>query len=168
MDIYFLSNSRYFSTLWSVGFSDFTNMSYYFKKREQELITEFGLSEGMSSHDIFSNVFRIINVEKFLTLFVDWTKSLAIAKTEKQIAIDGKAAATKEAEKGNILYIFSAFLCGCGISIGKKEAGEKTNKIPKLLDLINITDCMITIDAIRTQTKIMNKIIEKRDIFVYN
>lgn len=27
-----------------VGFSDFTNMSYYLKKREQERMTEFGLA----------------------------------------------------------------------------------------------------------------------------
>lgn len=58
-----------------------------------------------------------------MTLFVDWTKSLAIAKTGKQIAIDGKAvrAATKKAENGTIPYVLSAFLCGYGISIGQKE-----------------------------------------------
>lgn len=153
-----------------VGFSDFTNMSYYLKKREQELITEFGLSEGVPSHDVFSNVFRIIDVEKFMALFVDWTKSLVIAKAGKQIAIDGKAirAATKKANNGTIPYVLSAFLCGCGISIGQKEVGEKTNEIPeipKLLDLIDITGCTITIDAIGTQTEIMNKIIEKKGHF---
>lgn len=153
-----------------VGFSDFTNMSYYLKKREQELITEFGLLEGVPSHDVFSRVFRIIDVEKFMALFVDWTKSLVIAKAGKQIAIDGKAvrAATKKAEKGAIPYVLSAFLCGCGISIGQKEVGEKTNEIPeipKLLDLIDITGCTITIDAIGTQTEIMNKIIEKKGHF---
>lgn len=156
-----------------IGFNGFTNMSYYLKKREKELITEFGLSKGVTSHDVFSNVFRIINIEKFMDLFVDWIKSLAIAKTGKHIAIDRKAvrAATKKAEKGTIPYVLSAFMCGCGISIGQKEVREKTNeipKIPKLLDLIDITGCTITIDAIGTQTEIMNKIIEKKDIFAYN
>lgn len=153
-----------------VGFSDFTNMSYYLKKREQELIAEFGLSQGVPSHDVFSNIFRVIDVEKFMALFVDWTKSLVTAKTGKQIAIDGKAvqAATKKAENGAVPYVLSAFLCGCGISIGQKEVGEKTNEIPeipKLLDLIDITGCTITIDAIGTQTEIMNKIIEKNGHF---
>ena len=148
------------------GFSDFTNMSYYLKKREAELSEEFGLSKGVPSHDVFSDVFRVIDIEKFMALFVEWTKNLALAKTGQHIAIDGKAvrAAAKKAENGNIPYVLSAFMCGCGISIGQKEVGEKTNEIPeipKLLDLIDITDCTVTIDAIGTQKDIMDKIIDK-------
>jgi len=147
-----------------IGFSDFTNMSYYLKKREAELSREFGLSEGVPSNDVFSDIFRIIDIEKFIQLFVEWTKKLAFAKTGQHIAIDVKAvrAATKKAEHGTIPYVLSALLCGCGISIGQKEVGEKTNEIPeipRLLDLIDITGCTITIDAIGTQTEIMNKII---------
>ncbi len=153
-----------------IGFSDFTNMSYYLKKREAELSKEFGLSEGVPSHDVFSDIFRVIDIEKFMQLFVEWTKNLAFAKTGQHIAIDGKAvrAATKKAEHGTIPYVLSAFLCGCGISIGQKEVGEKTNEIPeipRLLDLIDIAGCTITIDAIGTQTEIMNKIIEKEGHF---
>ena len=82
------------------------------------------------------------------------------------MAIDGKAvrAATKKAENGNISYVLSAFICGCGISIGQKEVDEKTNeipKIPKLIDLIDIADCTVTIDAIGTQKDIMDKIVDK-------
>ncbi len=153
-----------------VGYSDFTNMSYYLKKREAELSMEFGLSEGVPSHDVFSDVFRVIDVEKFMALFVEWTKSLEFAKTGQHVAIDGKAvrAATKKAESGNIPYVLSAFLCGCGISIGQKEVGEKTNEIPeipKLLDLIDIKGCTVTIDAIGTQKDIMDKTIEKEGHF---
>lgn len=101
-----------------------------------------------------------------MALFVEWTKDLAFAKTGQHVAIDGKAvrAATKKAKNGNIPYVLSAFICGCGISIGQKEVGEKTNEIPeipKLLDLIDITDCTVTIDAIGTQKEIMDKIIDK-------
>lgn len=108
----------------------------------------------------------MIDIEKFMDLFVEWTKNLALAKTGEHIAIDGKAvsAATKKAEKGNIPYVLSAFMCGCGISIGQKEVGEKTNEIPeipRLLDLIDITGCTVTIDAIGTQKDIMDKIIDK-------
>ncbi len=152
------------------GFSDFTNMSYFLKKRESELSEEFGLSEGVPSHDVFSDVFKVIDIEKFMALFVEWTKNLVLTKTGQHIAIDGKAvrAAAKKAENGNIPYVLSAFMCGCGISIGQKEVGEKTNEIPeipKLLDLIDITDCTVTIDAIGTQKDIMDKIIDKEGHF---
>ena len=103
-----------------------------------------------------------------MALFVEWTKNLALAKTGQHMAIDGKAvrATTKKAENGNIPYVLSAFICGCGIP--KKEVGEKTNEIPeipKLLDPIDITDCTVTIDAIGTQKDIMDKIIDKRGHF---
>ena len=145
-----------------IGFHDFTNMSYYLKKREEELKEAFDLAKGVPSHDVFSDVFCTINVEKFMNLFVEWTKQLAYAKTNKHVAIDGKAvrAATEKAKKGSIPYVVSAFMCDCGLSIGQKKIEDKTNEIseiPNLLDLIDITDCFVTIDAIGTQTAIMDK-----------
>lgn len=149
-----------------IGFEDFTNMSYYLKKREKELMERLSLEKGVPSHDVFSDVFRALDVKAFMRHFVEWVKVIAYKKSGRHIAIDGKAvrAATKKAENGNIPYIISAFMCGCGLSIGQKEVGEKTNEIPeipRLLDLIDITDCFVTIDAIGTQTEIMDKIIDK-------
>ncbi|MDE7415548.1 MAG: transposase family protein [Lachnospiraceae bacterium] len=72
-------------------FSDFTNMSYYLKKRESELSEEFGLSEGVPSHDVFLDIFRGIDIEKFMDLFVEWTKNLVLIKTGQLIVINGKA-----------------------------------------------------------------------------
>lgn len=85
---------------------------------------------------------------------------------ESHVAIDGKAvrASAKKSAGGRVPYIVSAFLVGNGISIGQKIVGDKTNEIteiPKLLDVLDIKDCFVTIDAIGTQTKIMEKIIEK-------
>ena len=149
-----------------IGFTDFTNMAYYLKKREDELIRELELSEGVPSHDVFSDVFRAIDIEKFMDLFVLWTKQLLKEKTGRQIAIDGKAirAAKDRVNNGNIPYVISAFLCEEGISIGQKKVGDKTNEIteiPKLLDLIDIEKALISIDAIGTHEAIMDKIIDK-------
>lgn len=149
-----------------IGFEDFTNMSYYLKKREAELTEGLGLTAGVPSHDVFSDVFRLLDIKAFMAQFVEWTKELVRAKTGKQIAIDGKAvrAATKKTEGGKIPYVLSAFLVDQGISIGQKAVGNKTNEIseiPKLLDLIDVKDCFVTVDAIGTQTKIMDKVLER-------
>ena len=53
-----------------MGFEDFTNMAYYLKKRETELVEELGLENGVPSHDTFSAVFRVIDVKKFMKLFI--------------------------------------------------------------------------------------------------
>ncbi len=153
-----------------IGFEDFTNMSYHLKKHEEELTERLDLAAGVPSHDVFSDVFRAIDVGAFMDRSVKWTKEIAYKKSGQHIAIDGRAvrAATKKAGNGSIPYVISAFMCGCGISIGQKEVGEKTNEIPeipKLLDLIDITDCFVTIDAIGTQKDIMDKIKEKKGYF---
>ena len=152
------------------GYEDFTNMAYYLKKREEELIKEFGLSNGVPSHDTFSDVFRAIDPHKFMELFIRWTKSIMEAKadnTEKHIAIDGKAirAAADKVNGGNIPYVVSAFLTGMGISIGQVKVDDKSNEImaiPELLELIDLENATVTIDAIGTQRKIAEKIIDKK------
>lgn len=84
----------------------------------------------------------------------------------KLIPIDGKAikSATDKINGGNTSYIVSAFLQDLGISIAGVKVNDKSNDIsaiPDLLDLINIEDCIITIDALGCQKNIAKKIIEK-------
>lgn len=149
------------------GYTDFSNMAYYLKKREKELSEEFGLLNGIPSHDTFSALFRIIDSKKFMELFIEWTKSLLNNNqmSNKHIAIDGKAikSATDKANNGNIPYVVSGFLCDIGISIGQVKVNDKTNEItaiPELLDIINIKGHTITIDAIGTQKDIVDKIVD--------
>ena len=49
-----------------IGFDDFTNMSYYLKKREEELTAGLGLAAGVPSHDVFSDVFRMLDIKAFM------------------------------------------------------------------------------------------------------
>lgn len=90
-----------------------------------------------------------------MNLFIKWTKQVVKEKSfnNTHIAIDGKAikSATDKVNNGNILYIVSAFLSDAGISIGQVKVNDKSNEIttiPDLLDLIEIEDSTITIDAI--------------------
>ena len=148
------------------GFTDFYNMAYFLKKKEPYFTNLLGLINGIPSHDTFSLVFRTINSKHFMELFIGWTKKIASVKN-KHIAIDGKAikAATNKVSGANTPYIVSGFLTGIGLSIGQVKVNEKSNEItaiPDLLDLIDITDATITIDAIGTQKNIVEKIIEKK------
>ncbi len=149
------------------GFSDFSNMAYFLKKKEKELTAEFGLLNGIPSHDTFSAVFRVIDPQRFMELFIEWTKTLITNKeySNKHIAIDGKAikSATDKVNNGNIPYIVSGFLCDVGISIGQVKVDGKSNEItaiPELLDIINIENHTVTIDAIGTQKEIIDKIVD--------
>lgn len=148
------------------GYTDFFNMSYFLKRKEDYFINLLPLINGIPSNDTFSLVFQTINSKHFMELFIEWTKQVASLK-DKHIAIDGKAikAATDKVNGANTPYIVSGYLTEIGLSIGQVKVSEKSNEItaiPNLLDLIDITDATITIDAIGTQKNIVEKIIQKK------
>lgn len=80
----------------------------------------------------------------------------------QHIAIDGKAVRAAAVKGRHIPYIISAYSKNYGLSIGQLKVGEKTNEIPKLLKKLDITNCVITIDAIGCQKQIAKQIIDQK------
>ena len=148
------------------GIKDYTNIADFMKLKEEYFTRLLGLENGTPSHDCLSDIFAKLNTQKFMEIFIEWTKKIVKEKTGKVISIDGKAvrSATDKINGGNTPYIVSAFLGDIGLSIGQLKIEDKSNEInaiPDLLDLIDIKGAIITIDAIGTQEKIVNKIVEK-------
>lgn len=153
------------------GLKDFTNIADFMKLKEDYFTELLGLEHGTPSHDCLSDVFAMIDTKKFMEIFVLWINDIVKEKTGKNISIDGKAvkSATDRINGGNTPYIVSAFIGEIGLSIGQVKVDDKSNEItaiPELLDLIDIKDAIITIDAIGTQEEIANKIVEKGGHFV--
>ena len=152
------------------GFTDFFNMCDFLELNKDYFIKLLDLKNGIPSHDTFSRVFSMINPKQFMELFIEWIKDIVNEKG-LHIAIDGKAVkcARDKINNGNVPYILSGFLCDLGISVGQLKIDDKSNEItaiPKLLDLIDIKNKIITIDAIGTQESIANKIVEQKANFI--
>lgn len=146
------------------GLKDFVNIADYMKLNEEYFTDLLKLENGTPSHDCLSDVFARIDCNKFMKIFIEWTKELVEKKTGKKISIDGKAikSATDKINNGNIPYIVSAFIGELGISLGQVKVNDKSNEItaiPDLLDLLDIEGAVVTIDAIGTQEEIINKIV---------
>lgn len=153
------------------GLKDFVNIADFMKLKEDYFKELLGLENGTPSHDCLSDLFASIDSEKFMQIFIEWTKEILQEKTGKKISIDGKAikSATNKINNGNIPYIVSAFIGEIGLSIGQIKVNDKSNEItaiPDLLDLLDIKDAIITIDAIGTQENIINKIVNKKGHYV--
>ncbi len=155
------------------GCTDCESIAYFLELKKEYFINLLNLDKkyGVPSADTLLRVFAIIDANKFMEIFSQWINEIIKQKTSpkniKEIAIDGKAvkAATDKINGGNIPYVVSAYLTDIGVSIGQVKVEDKTNEItaiPDLLDLIDITGCIVTIDAIGTQTKIINKILSKK------
>lgn len=87
------------------------------------------------------------------------------------IAIDGKRIRqsfdTKSDKKA--IHMVSAWASSAGLVLGQLKTEEKSNEIqaiPNLLDLLDINDCTVTIDAMGCQKDIVEKIVEKNGIYV--
>ena len=154
------------------GHYDAENIAYFLKLNEEYFINELGLEYGTPSPDTLLRIYSLINPEEFMNIFVSWVKSIIEEKNKllknkyKLIPIDGKAikSATDKINGGNIPYVVSAFLSDLGISIGQVKVDDISNEItaiPDLLDLIDITNSIITIDAMGCQKDITQKIIDK-------
>lgn len=150
---------------------DATDIEYFLELRQDYFINLLNLKHGTPSHDTISWVFRIIDPKEFMNVFINWVKYIIEIKSSdskyKVVPIDGKAikSATNKINNGNIPYIVSAFCQDLGISIGQVKVDDKSNEItaiPDLLDLIDIEDCIVTIDAIGTQKDIVKKIVNEK------
>lgn len=153
------------------GYTDAENMAFFMKLQETYFTKILDLKHGVPSADTLLRVFALIEPENFMQMFYCWIQDvLSTIQREKssevqRIAIDGKAVRAA-AEKGrHIPYIISAYLENCGLSIGQLKVGEKTNEIkeiPELLKKLDITDCVITIDAIGCQKQIAKQIVDQK------
>jgi predicted transposase YbfD/YdcC len=123
------------------------------------------LPNGIPSHDTFGRVFALIDPKQFEASFVQWVQG--ISQTVKGvIAIDGKTlrrSHDQESEK-KALRVVSAWAVENRLVIAQLATEEKSNEItaiPVLLRQLALTGCIVTIDAMGTQTKIAAQIIEQ-------
>ena len=154
------------------GNFDCENIADWLMLRKDFFINLLSLENGIPSADTFLRIFSSIEPEKFMTMFSDWIKSI-VDSAGKVIAIDGKAikSAADKINGGNIPYVVSAFLTEAGLSFCQIKVDDKSNEItaiPELLDMLDLKDAIITIDAIGTQKNIVKKIVEKQGHYCLN
>jgi len=146
------------------GYDDFENMADFLKQK-QSYFKNLLIIEKTPSHDCLSDLFAVIDPEKFMEIFVKWITSIVEIKTGTIISIDGKAvkSARDKINGGNTPYILSAFMSEIGISIGQVAVDKKSNEIkaiPDLLKILDIQGCYLTIDAMGTQETIARGIVK--------
>jgi hypothetical protein len=121
---------------------------------------------GVPTHDRIAEVIARLNPTAFQSGFVNWTRAVAEATDGEVVAVDGKTArGSRDRRRGKqALHMVSARGCRNRLGPGQ-EATEETSDaltaIPKLLELLDLKDCIVTIDAMGCRTKIAAQIIEQ-------
>src|SRR5579871_1078310 len=121
------------------------------------------LPHGIPSHDTFNRVFAALDPQRFLECFMRWTQSLRVAVPEEVVALDGKAL-RRAINKGDCpKVVISAWAADNGLALGQLKVDDKSNEItavPKLLRALELSGCIVTLDAMGCQKEIAREIKE--------
>ncbi len=145
------------------GATSYGRIEMFGKSRIEWLKKYLTMENGIPDANTFRWVMMKITPEKVHTVFSEWMKTI-VAKCKGVVAIDGKQARRTGSPEKRPLHVVSAFAHEFGMVLGQLACEEKSNEItaiPKLLDMLEITGCIVTIDAMGTQTEIAKKIRDK-------
>jgi predicted transposase YbfD/YdcC len=137
-----------------------------FGKAKQAWFTEvLTLPNGIPSHDTFGRVFAHLDPKQLEASFLQWVQGLS-KTVQGVIAIDGKTLRRShdQAAGKKALHLVSAWAVENRLVLAQLATEEKSNEItaiPVLLRQLALAGCIVTIDAMGTQTKIAAQIIEQ-------
>lgn len=128
--------------------------------------TFLDLPHGIPSQDTFERVFARLDPDAFEACFEAWTRALAGSSSGQLIAIDGKKirrSFTHAWNSSTATHLVSAFVEANTTVLGQLAVQTKENEIvaiPKLLELLDLDQAVVTIDAIGCQTAIARQIVD--------
>lgn len=154
------------------GAESWDSIEEFGKSRIDFLRKILELPNGIPSHDTLNRIFSIIKPGYFEKFFIEWANSLKDKGFDCDIlSIDGKTIrGSKDSYHGkSAIHLVSMWSSSNGISLGQRKVNGKTNEItaiPELLEMLDIKGSIITIDAMGTQRKIAEIIINKEANYI--
>ena len=148
------------------GIESFSGIAEFVEAHLEALENYFEFPYGVPSHDTYQRLWDAIDPLQFYKAFEAFTKILVDMK-EGLISIDGKTIRNSGSDKP--LHIVSAWCASHQLTLAQEKVDVKSNEIkaiPNLLTLLDLTNRIITIDAMGTQRNICKQIIEQEGDYV--
>lgn len=135
----------------------------YGKAKEEWLSTFLDLPNGIPSHDTFGRIFSQLEPEILEYNFQEWVKVIAGKLGLKVVAIDGKSLNGSYDRESSLksLVMVSAWSDRHKLVLGQVAVEQKSNEIkaiPILLEQLDLSGAIVTMDAMGTQTAIARQI----------
>src|SRR3990170_3837061 len=153
------------------GADDFVAIAAFGRKKQEWLSKFLDLSAGIPSHDRFNAILAAIKVDEFQKCLLQFITAIHEVTNGQVVAIDGKTLRRSfdRACSKSAIHMVSAWASANHISLGQVVVDEKSNEItaiPKLLQMLEISGCLITIDAMGCQTEIAQAIVDAKADYV--
>jgi predicted transposase YbfD/YdcC len=153
------------------GADGWTEIEAYGKEKEPWLRSFLDLPNGIPSHDTFARVFARLDPRQFQHCFVNWIQAVRDLTQGQVIAIDGKTLrhSFDRASGRAAIHMVSAWASTNHLVLGQVKVDDKSNEItaiPKLLELLELSGCIVTVDAMGCQKEIAQQIIDQGGDYV--
>lgn len=145
------------------GGEGFNDMEDFGRAKRKWFRTFLRLRSGIPTHDTFNRVFAALKPENFLEMFMHWTQTLRTAVAQEIVALDGKALRRALDRGDSARVIVSAWAASNSLVLGQIQVPAKTNEItalPQLLRALELSGCIVTLDAMGCQKEIAKEIKE--------
>lgn len=146
------------------GADDWPTIVAFGKRKETWLEQFLELPDSIPSHDTFGRVFSLLDPEAFQACFFSWVKVVNRQTKGQIVAIDGKTNRRSYGKADDPIHIVSAWATVNGVALGQRSTDKKSNEItaiPKLLKTLQLSGCIVTIDAMGCQKKIAKTILKQ-------
>ncbi len=148
------------------GAETWEEIEAYGHSKSEWLKTFLSLPNGIPSHDTIARVFALLEPTQLQECFVSWVKSITRLSLGEVVSIDGKSARhSDDRSKGKgAIHMVSAWASENQMVLGQVKVADKSNEItaiPKLLNILDVSGCIVTIDAMGTQKEIAKQIIDQ-------
>lgn len=149
------------------GADDWVMIEHFGNAKKDWFENFIKLPHGIPSHDTFGKVFALIDPKEFEKCFIDWVREIAEISSGQLIAIDGKTVRRSHDRTNGkeAIHLVSAWASKNGVVLGQVKVNDKSNEItaiPELLKMLDISGCIVSIDAMGTQKEIVSTILEQK------
>lgn len=145
------------------GADSWADIERFGNERLAWLRTFLRLEAGIASHDTFGRVFALLDPAGLVACIQQWLDEVG-REIGKHIAIDGKTlrGSFDKAADHNPLHLVSAWASEARLTLGQVAVDSKSNEItaiPLLLELLDLKEATVTIDAMGCQKEIAAQIV---------
>lgn len=117
------------------------------------------LKHGVPSHDTFGRVMRLLRPGALNEVLAELAELLFDVRDGRHVAFDGKTArrSYEDGDRTTALHLVTAWASAQGVALGQVATDGKSNEqtaMLKLIELLDLRGCLVTIDAQGCQKKI--------------
>lgn len=122
--------------------------------------------QDLPVHGTIAPVISKLKSQEFQRCFIGWMEAVSQRSEGELIAIDGKVlrGSYDRGSRQSTIHMVSAFSTANNLVLGQVKTDVKSNEItatPKLIELLDIKGCLVSIDAMGCQTEIAQDIVDQ-------